>query len=193
MATRAVSTQWRRSAATLIERAAKLASSSPDLHPDRLYHFTDCAGLIGIFENKSLWASLATSLNDPSEVTYGIELACELFRRRTVTAQNFSLDGMDALVRARAAASRAYIVSFCENLNLAGQWLHYGHSGSGVAVGFYPQHLVQPPYELFRIVYIEEQQIEVIRSIIATIDDSLGELVSTLTDETQRDRLKRIG
>lgn len=174
MATRAVSTQWQRAASSLIERVGKLTVSSTDARSEPLYHFTDCAGLIGIFENKTLWASLATSLNDPSEVRYGLDLACDLFQRRIITAQNFSLAGIDELVATRAAESRAYIISFCGNLNLAGQWLHYGRSGSGVAVGFYPERLAQPPYDLFRIVYPVDAQIEVIRAIVQTIDDSLA-------------------
>lgn len=99
---------------------------------------------------------------------------------------------MDTLVGTRAAESRAYIISFCENLNLAGQWLHYGRSGFGVAVGFYPEHLTQAPYDLFRIVYPQEHQVEAIRAIIRTIDESLGELLPTIGDEAQRERLKKI-
>ena len=192
MATRAVSSRWQRAAASLIERVGKQAASSTDPRPERLYHFTDCAGLIGIFERRTIWASLATSLNDPSEVRYGLDLACDLFRKGTITATNFSLDGMDKLVAARADESRAYIVSFCGNLNLAGQWLHYGRSGSGVAVGFYPERLTQPPYDLFRIVYRHDAQVEAIDAIVRTIDDSLGELLPTIEDEHQRDRLTAI-
>jgi hypothetical protein len=32
--------------------------------PDRLYHFTEGAGLIGILTSRCLWASLATGVND---------------------------------------------------------------------------------------------------------------------------------
>lgn len=102
MATRAVSSRWQRAAASLIERVGKQSASSTDSRPERLYHFTDCAGLIGIFEKRTLWASLATSLNDPSEVRYGLDLACDLFRTGTIAAKNFSLEGMDELVAARA-------------------------------------------------------------------------------------------
>lgn len=192
MASRAVSSQWQRAAASLIERVGKHAASSTDPRPERLYHFTDCAGLIGIFDKKTIWASRASSLNDPSEVRYGLDLACDLFRRQIVTATNFSLEGMDGLVAAGADESRAYIVSFCGNLNLAGQWLHYGRSGSGVAVGFYPERLTQPPFDLFRIVYRHEAQLEAINTIIRTIDESLGELLPTIDDERQRDRLKAV-
>jgi hypothetical protein len=192
MPSRAVSSRWQRAAASLIERVGKQAASSTDSRPERLYHFTDCAGLIGIFEKRTVWASLATSLNDPSEVRYGLDLACDLFRKGRVTATNFSLDGMEKLVAARADESRAYIVSFCGNLNLAGQWLHYGRSGSGVAVGFYPERLTQPPYDLFRIVYRQEAQAEAINAIVRTIDETLGELLPTIEDESGRDRLKAV-
>jgi hypothetical protein len=192
MATRAVSTRWQRAAASLIEQVGKQAASSTDPRRERLYHFTDCARLIGIFEKRTIWASLATSLNDPSEVRYGVDLACDLFRKRTITATNFSLDGMDKLLAARADESPAYIVSFCGNLNLAGQWLHYGRSGSGVAVGFYPERLTQPPYDLFRIVYRHDAHVEAINTIVRTIDESVGELLPTIEDEHQRDRLKTV-
>src|SRR5688572_19128424 len=98
MARRAVSARWQLAAATLIDTAARLTASSTDARPERLYHFTDCSGLLGVFENKTLWASLATSLNDPSEVRYGLDLACSLFRNGAVAANNFSLDGMERLV-----------------------------------------------------------------------------------------------
>ena len=192
MASRAVSSRWQRAASSLIERVSKQAASSTDPRPERLYHFTDCAGLIGIFEKRTIWASLATSLNDPSEVRYGLDLACDLFQRRIVTATNFSLEGIDKLVAARADESRAYIVSFCGNLNLAGQWLHYGRAGSGVAVGFYPERLTQPPYDLFRIVYRQEAQVEAIRTIVRTIDECLGELLPTIVEEGQRDASRQL-
>ena len=38
--------------------------------PKTLFHFTDCEGLIGIFKEKTLRASLATALNDASETKY---------------------------------------------------------------------------------------------------------------------------
>ena len=91
MASRAVSSRWQRAAASLIERVGKRAASGADPRPERLYHFTDCAGLIGIFEKRTIWASLATSLNDPSEVRYGLNLACDLFRRGASLPQRISL------------------------------------------------------------------------------------------------------
>lgn len=192
MAARAVSVAWQRAAASLIERVNKQAASSSDARPDHLYHFTDCAGLIGIFETKTLWASLATSLNDPSEVRYGIDLACALLRRKDVTARNFSLQDMEERIATRADESRAYVISFCKNLNLAGQWLHYGRSGSGVALGFYPDRMTQPPFDLFRILYRHDEQVDAIRLIVRSADQTLDELLPEVGDESQRNRLKDI-
>lgn len=55
-----------------------------------------------------------------------------------------------------------------------------------------PEHLTQPPYDLFRIVYPAQAQIEAIRAIIRTIDGSLAELLPSISDEAQRDRLKAV-
>ncbi len=192
MTTRAVSGQWQRAAANLIDQLHKLTAGGAHAQPDSLYHFTDCQGLIGIFEHKTLWASLATALNDPSEVRYGIDLARGLFNGGTVAARHFLLDDIDRLLSERAAESRAYVVSFCGNLNLAGQWLHYGRAGTGVAVGFYPGTLAQSPFELFRTIYDPVEQVEVIRQIIRTIDDVMAEWLPLLTTAAERDRLKGV-
>jgi hypothetical protein len=188
MARRAVSTGWKSALAALTTESGRLTASGSEEAPERLYHFTDCGGLIGVFERKTLWASLATALNDPSEVTYGLEVARELFRSGTVTAANFSFDSVEKLLATQAAESRAYVISFCQNLNLAGQWLHYGRSGSGVAVGFYPRKLKHTSYELFPIVYEKPAQINVIGGIVRSLDGLLGRLLTTIAPE-QKERL----
>ena len=43
--------------------------------PGHLYHFTDLATVGKIAENKTLRAGLSSTLNDPSEVRYGFNLA----------------------------------------------------------------------------------------------------------------------
>lgn len=36
-----------------------------------VWHFTDSIALVSILERKRLWASAATMINDPEELTYG--------------------------------------------------------------------------------------------------------------------------
>ena len=52
--------------------------------------------------------------------------------------------------------------------------------------------LTQPPYDLFRIVYRLDAQVETITTIVRTIDDALGESLPTIEDEHQRDRLRAV-
>src|SRR5688572_16103820 len=113
MASRPSSPRWKDAAGTVIGAAARLAAS-PDSPPERLYHCTDCPGLIGIFEHGMLWASLATSMNDPSEIMFGLRLAHDLFAGRKVVARHVDLTSVDVLATQRASESRAYVVSFCQ-------------------------------------------------------------------------------
>lgn len=50
--------------------------------PDLLYHFTSSEGLVGILRSRSLWASHALSLNDASEVSYGIAMTRKYLQGR---------------------------------------------------------------------------------------------------------------
>src|SRR5258708_287861 len=45
--------------------------------PDELFHYTDAKGLLGIIQDKSIWASSVYYLNDASEVRYGSDLLVE--------------------------------------------------------------------------------------------------------------------
>jgi hypothetical protein len=50
--------------------------------PPRLFHFTDCDGAIGILRTKRLWASLATTLNDSSEIQYAVDRSHALVQKQ---------------------------------------------------------------------------------------------------------------
>jgi hypothetical protein len=184
MATRSSSARWKQAASALIDAAALLAAS-PDSPPEQLYHFTDCPGLIGIIEHRKLWASLATSMNDPSEIMFGLRLAHDLFASGKVVARNLDLSSVDLLAMQRAPDSRAYVVSFCQQVKLAGQWLHYGRSGSGVAVGFRAAGLIRAPYALFRVLYDESEQVALLRTAVAAVDDAVDTARLELTTTTE--------
>ena len=63
MATRASSSRWKQAASAVIDAAALLAAS-PDSPPEQLYHFTDCQGLIGIFDDCELKSIGRENLNE---------------------------------------------------------------------------------------------------------------------------------
>jgi hypothetical protein len=143
--------------------------------PDRLYHFTECQGLIDILTSGCLWASLATGLNDNLEVQYGLLRAERLL-------QAGRPDGIDPLFLKRVAyylnpkntitdsvvEIDAYVISFCARMDRSVHWLHYGKSGTGCAIGFSTEKLIHPMFALTQIIYDEARQDQFIESIIET-------------------------
>ena len=109
--------------------------------PPALFHFTDCDGLIGILRTKTLRASLATSLNDASETRYAIERLRSCIVTGSSPNKYLQSDVLRDFLDGRklsgvpARDSRAYVVSFCATRE-AIHWLHYGRSGTGVALKF---------------------------------------------------------
>jgi hypothetical protein len=71
------------SSATLAEADAKFTATITDALKrapfpginEPVFHFTDTAGLDSILRTKSLWASLATALEDTSEIAFALSRA----------------------------------------------------------------------------------------------------------------------
>jgi hypothetical protein len=142
--------------------------------PSLLYHFTDAGGFAGILGSRSLWASRARSLNDPTEVAYGLDLARERLREATglPTVQQFYgrvldyLDGrgvdpdLDVVVD-------PFVISFCAHADGPLHWLHYGHSGKGYALAFESAALPQPPFVLTQVIYDADKQAQIVDQALA--------------------------
>lgn len=193
MSRRAVSREWVDVQKRLAERVGrecdKVAFTAPI--PGDLYHFTDCASLIGIFNDRELWASLATSLNDRSETQYGLEIARRLSDGDDrVPANTLPLDKLaEALLR---QSWRIYVVSFCAHPDTALQWLHYGRAGSGAAIGFNAASLPKAPFRLFPVIYDRDKQRNWIRGVITKVDEALTDAFSEITGEPERELLLHI-
>jgi hypothetical protein len=46
----------------------------PELKIDRVWHYTDSRGLIGIVRDQRVWATSARMLNDSTEIQHGVDL-----------------------------------------------------------------------------------------------------------------------
>ena len=68
--------------------------------PKTLFHFTDCGGLIGILKERCLRASLASALNDTSEVAYGIEMAKRIAGARSAGGEGRGFDRIERFLTA---------------------------------------------------------------------------------------------
>jgi hypothetical protein len=157
---------------TLVRAAIGALQTQEQEPPELLYHFTDAAGLIGIVESNAIWLSLATSLNDRSEVTYGLQLAQDVLNQSSARESSFGTTLRDFLSGKRLLAGDTirllpFVASLCEQPESSSHWLHYGRSGTGFAVAMGSEHLpVDRNVELRRIMYDEGEQRAAIREII---------------------------
>ena len=64
-----------------------------------IWHFTNAAALVSIVERRRLWASAATMMNDPQELTYGADRISAWYEREGHVLPNHI--GMHAILKAR--------------------------------------------------------------------------------------------
>lgn len=145
-----------------------------------LFHFTDCDGLVGILTKKTVWASLATSLIDASETKYAISRL-----RSNLEAGSIPLKHLNRELLLKHSAERhsrrdyrAYVCSFCGAAE-AVHWLHYGRSGTGVAVGFDSIGLYAVnQFALSSVIYDLKEQDTLLSAVIRLVDERAGQFAS---------------
>lgn len=105
--------------------------------PDLLWHFTDWSGFEGILKTKCIWCTHYSCTNDKSEIVHAhsvlLPAALEVVKTRQSEAVARFLYRYDRLSLTELAD--LYVSSFSEVEHDAGQWLNYGRSGTGVALG----------------------------------------------------------
>ena len=164
----------------LLESCADTASA-----PKTLFHFTDCEGLIGILTTKVLRASLATALSDAAETKHAISRLCSLLRKERVKPKCFPAGLLCQFLERRrripglADDSRAYVVSFC-GADEAIHWLHYGRSGTGVAIGFETAGLKANQFSLCRVIYSQARQDELFGTLVDLVDKFVAEFAKKI-------------
>jgi hypothetical protein len=114
--------------------------------PSLIYHYTDGSGLIGITRYGTLWLTDIFSLNDPSELKHGIDIASSLIN---------SIESDDEIVRFFAERfvkivnegieniANFFVCSFSKDGNDLSQWRSYADDGRGYVLGFDAQALEQ--------------------------------------------------
>jgi hypothetical protein len=137
-----------------------------------LCHYTSQEGLIGILKDKSLYATDASYLNDSQEVVYAVNLAKKYFKNRPspggtrpVTEMLNALDEIEDL----AGKLPVYVASFSEHPDQLSQWRGYCSRGSGFALCVSADRITKIAkarnWELFKCIYREDQQVEVLKKI----------------------------
>lgn len=190
------SENWKRAKDELVDASTHPLNSrvNPSDRPDRLFHFTDSAGLVGILQNQSLRASFAPSLNDPSEVRYGLACARDHIERYAGPVDQTFVRMIGPFLELSNVPVeyqielRAYVISFCARVDRALHWLHYGRSGTGVAIGFDAGTVQKRPFDLIKVVYDPAEQRAIIDAVIEAMGECLLRNLPNFTG-TQRDDL----
>src|SRR6516225_6304047 len=104
-----------------------------------LYHYTDGRGLKGIIESQAIWFTDYRHLNDPSELSYGIEKARDLMSQKETGAdaggRAFLQCLRDMLLPKNISWLQCFIASFSRDRDELGQWRAYADNGRGYALG----------------------------------------------------------
>jgi hypothetical protein len=149
-------------------------NSSHPVPPETLYHFSDAAGLAGIVRNRVLWATVASGMNDSSELQYGLRVVHDCLANTHIASGDFRVD-VDQLLDQPielpgTGPTRPFVVSFCERDDLAVHWLHYGRLGLGCALAFAATRLPgEPLCNLRKVHYSPAQRRQAIETVLGTI------------------------
>jgi hypothetical protein len=106
--------------------------------PTVLYHYTTGAGLIGIVENKELWATRATFVNDAKEFWHAFDIAAKYLQGSLRDECPMDAGTLGAMVREISHPVDGpwfFITSFSANGDLLSQWRAYGRPGDSYSLG----------------------------------------------------------
>jgi hypothetical protein len=107
--------------------------------PKILYHYTSASGLMGIIENREIWATKIDYLNDAHEYWHAQALAYQALTRREKKKSNeavkFALNEMKERLERRLDMG-VFVASFSEEGDLLSQWRAYCPAKGGFSVGF---------------------------------------------------------
>lgn len=107
----------------------------------RIYHYTNDAGLRGILESGNLWFTDICSLNDPSELNHGFNVAFRELSRAAAggprESQEFSrILRSETEARGVQSAVLCFACCFSSHRDDLGQWRAYADNGRGFALEF---------------------------------------------------------
>lgn len=172
---------------------AKSAGGCPAL----LFHYTDVAGLTAMLTSQNLRLSLATALNDASEVEYGIEVATGVLASGWVPGHMKPrfLEYIARYLDPRNSPPRfsiqywPYVFSFCARVDRSAHWLHYGRLGAGVAMGFDSAALRGLYLDVVPVIYRRDEQENLVKALIERIALEFTSWFPKMANESEQQAL----
>lgn len=141
--------------------------------PETLYHYTCQRGLLGIIENRELWATQIQFLSDAQEFIYAHRLMQEELEKRRAATDEDVIRGLEGDLKEESEQIEylnVCVASFSEQPDLLSQWRGYCPSNGGYAVGFAASTLIPdkryPNFTLAPCIYDDEQQRVLVNELI---------------------------
>jgi hypothetical protein len=122
--------------------------------PEYLYHYTSQRGLVGIVQDKAIWASKIQYLNDCQEFKLALSIAKrQLEARRSSESGRELTDKLDSMLYEldRIESINVCVASFSEEADLLSQWRGYAGDSGGFSIGFDSQKLATAQPYRFRL------------------------------------------
>ena len=145
-----------------------------------LFHYTSIEAMLGIIENKVLWASDLRYVNDTSEILYFVQVVCariDEMRSEVNPWENEVISQLDDWLRYSFLTDGPMIfsASFTEKGDLLSQWRGYTPHGRGISLGFDPVSfsltIASHGFNLGKCLYDEARQRAIITELISTVVD----------------------
>lgn len=145
--------------------------------PQVLYHYTTQDGLLGIINNREIWATHTQYLNDVREFTHAISIVqVELASMRSELRHRDHADllsEMEEGLRHGMEAINVCVCSFSADGDLLSQWRAYGGGASSFSLGFSGAFLRavsdQLSFYLAPVLYDEVEQRTLIRTLLENV------------------------
>ena len=124
-----------------------------------LYHYTSLEALVSILgrERILLWATNASYLNDPTEISNGIEVINEI-EKSDLKLEDFR---------------NYYLTSFSDNPDSLVMWSKYGSKGGGCSIGFDYDCICRAYGQVCKCIYGKQKASEHLRNSLNLIDNGV--------------------
>ncbi|UWZ84556.1 DUF2971 domain-containing protein [Occallatibacter riparius] len=144
----------------------------------KLYHYTNLEGLLGILSKNDLWLTHAQYCNDEQELTHGLQLTRKVIEEQAQGADPKRKSYLEELLSllTEPKLDPVYVCCFCERDDLLSQWRAYAANATGVSIEFEPANFSYitgpdcPPtvglMRFWKVFYSPETQQKIIRSAI---------------------------
>ena len=148
-----------------------------------IYHYTDLKGLLGIIDDKAIWATDVRYLNDSSEHSYGWDCLNELLKAEAARrhgSPHFFARFVDDWPNHRMVSRRTFVACFSTRGNQLSQWRGYGRQGFSIGIdrqAFEELAEAPPRYSLIGMLYSGSDKS---RAITEAIDSSIAEVDEAL-------------